>query len=96
MSEGKDEIDVSNLIGDYHQFLDRIFAALEKVKIDVSHYKLDHICFRVENNDEYYEKKNELLSFASLLYETLVNGRPIATYRLNTPIQYKVRFLNHI
>jgi uncharacterized protein len=78
------------IIGDYHAFLDTIFERINTTGIDVSNYQMDHLCYRVENNILYEEKKNELLQKGTLLHEALVGGRMIATFKLNEPLHYRV------
>jgi len=38
-------------------FLETIFSHLSEDGIDVSHYTLDHICYRVETMEEYEDMK---------------------------------------
>lgn len=54
-------------------------------------YILDHICYRVGTQDRYRELKKTLLKSNELLTETMINGRPIATFRLAEPLVYKNR-----
>ena len=74
-----------------HLFLDQIFEALDQSQIDVSNMELDHICYRVENQVQYEDIKKQLLQEADLLSETLINSRPICSFKLNTAILYKKR-----
>ena len=46
----------------------------------------DHICYRTSSSDNYEKSKNLISTIAILLIESEVNGRNIATYRLNEPI----------
>ena len=41
-------------------FLETIFSHLSEDRIDVSHYSLDHICYRVETREEYEDTKRVL------------------------------------
>lgn len=54
-------------------------------------YPLDHICYRVGTQERYRSLKADLLESNELLAETLINGRPIATFRLTEPLVYKDR-----
>jgi len=45
---------------------------LEKDKIDVSSYELDHICYRVESQERYNFVKNIFLEESKLLSEVLI------------------------
>ena len=57
---------VENLLGDINPFLVKVSTFLEKDGIDVSNYKLDHICYRVETPNKYEELKQKLLSYGPL------------------------------
>jgi len=83
--------DLKEIIGDYQLFLDNIFFKIEDIDLEVDDCELDHICYRVENIDEYNLKKEELSTLSKLLTESTVNGRNIATFKLNNPIEYKNR-----
>lgn len=87
---------MENIIGNVESFLDEIFKGLENLKIDVKDRSLDHICYRVSTLEEYTTKKNELLALGILLTEADVNGRPIATFKLNNPINYNSRLIELI
>lgn len=49
----------------------------------------DHLCFRTETRKEYENFKQEFSAFSSLLIESKIGGRDIATYKLKTPIEFK-------
>lgn len=72
-------------------FLDKVFSSLDEAGVDVSNFFLDHICYRVESAEAYEEYKTILANFGTLLSETAIQGRPIATYKLHDPIVYKDR-----
>lgn len=82
---------ISSLLWNYTLFLDSIFNDLEKIKIDVSNFELDHICYRVSSNLKYDYLKNELINYGSLLTENIISGRKISTFKLEEPIIYKNR-----
>jgi len=46
------------------------------------------MCYRVPTLEKYHAKRKELLSVGKLLGEVQVNGRPITTFRLHTPVRY--------
>lgn len=77
-------------------FLDEIFLQLLRSEIDVSYYELDHICYRVETQWEYNECKEHISQLWSLLSETKIWGRHIATYKLKKPIIYQNRKIHVI
>lgn len=66
------------------KFIEVFQSKLFAYGVDLSNFRADHLCYRVETKSEYEEMKKRLPSIAKLLGESEVNGRPIATYRLNT------------
>lgn len=82
---------LSDILGSPIPFLDSIFKQLNELKIDVSEYELDHICYRVASIERYQALKKQLFNHGQPLTESLINGRPIATFRLNKPFVYQNR-----
>lgn len=82
---------IKSIIGDPQIFLDQIFAMIDDIELDVDHFEMDHICYRVASNLEYLEKKKALAPYGTLLIESMVNGRLISTFKLHEPIIYKNR-----
>lgn len=87
---------IENVIGNYMEFLERVFAHLEDLKIDVSAYELDHLCYRVESLVRYEVQKAALLKWGKVLTEADVNGRPIATFQLDIPLRFRERTISVI
>jgi predicted metalloenzyme YecM len=79
------------VLGDPTAFLDRLFAELAAVGIDVARFPLDHVCYRVASSERYAELKPRLATAGELLHEAMIGGRPIATYKLHEPIVYAGR-----
>ncbi|MEM7575617.1 MAG: VOC family protein [Bacteroidota bacterium] len=79
------------MLPDPTSFLDQIFKSCTSAGLPLADYPLDHICYRVATTDRYQQLKTQLLSSNELLAETLINGRPIATFRLKTPLRYQDR-----
>ena len=73
-------------LGNISEFLSRIFFGLKKDNIDVSNYECDHICYRVETKERYAELKLILSQYGESLGESIINGRPIDTFKLKEPI----------
>lgn len=82
---------ITNLLGDSTEFLDTIFQYLAQQGIEVASFELDHICYRVETDERYEHLKKELSSIGSLLIESQIGGRSIASFKLTDPIIYKTR-----
>lgn len=87
---------LNDIITDPIVFLDTLFSRIDDIELNVEKYFLDHICYRVATNAEYTIKKAELALHGTLLIESMVNGRMIATYKLHEPIVYKNRKIDVI
>lgn len=74
-------------------FLEKLLSELAKAKVDVQQYAIDHVCYRVATAAEYEERKAYWNAHAELLHEAMVNGRPIAAYRLREPIRFRERVI---
>jgi len=82
---------ISLLLWDYNCFLDELFINLKNDNIDISKLELDHICYRVSNNEKYNSLNKEILKYWKQLSENTISNRKIATYKLNEPIIYNNR-----
>jgi predicted metalloenzyme YecM len=79
--------DLKEIIGDYSTFLDDILTRVQNEGFDLNDFvQIDHICYRTTSGENYAKKKKELEPVAKLLGETMVNERPISTFRLHTPV----------
>ncbi len=83
--------EILRIIWDYTAFLDKVFSLLERDKIDVSNYELDHICYRVETEERYEGIKKIFLEESELLSEIIIGGRMISTFKLKVPLLYHNR-----
>ena len=86
--------DLKTIITDPVVFLDTLFSRIEETGMNVDKFFLDHICYRVGTLAEYDSRKLELKEFGTMLIESMVNGRMIATYKLHSPIVYKNRLID--
>jgi predicted metalloenzyme YecM len=77
-------------------FLDSLFENLENDGIEVDQFEMDHICYRVETNEDFHKKKEEWASFTSLFHESIIGARPIAILKLNKPWEYRGRSIQFI
>jgi predicted metalloenzyme YecM len=79
--------DLQSIIGNYHIFLDDILSRVVDEGFDLSEFtQIDHMCYRTTSIENYDTEKSKLSEVATLLGETMVNGRPISTFRLHTPV----------
>jgi len=77
-------------------FLDKATACMDAVNLDIQNWSIDHLCYRVETFDRYEEVKLLLSCIGTLLGESDVGGRPIATYKLFAPIRFAERIIDLI
>ena len=78
------------------KFLDRVFLQLLRSWIDVSRYELDHICYRVESDEQYEEIQNHLADIWTLISETVIEWRLISVFKLTNSIRYQNRKISFI
>lgn len=78
---------LQTIVGDYESFLDNILKRVVEAGFDMDDFsQIDHMCYRTISTENYLHKKDELSSVATLLGETMVNDRPISTFRLYQPV----------
>ncbi len=79
--------DLLEIIGDHETFLDDVLSRVVDEGFDLADFsQIDHMCYRTVSTENYVQKQQELAGVAKLLGETMVNGRPISTFRLNKPV----------
>lgn len=84
------EISASELQLLAEKFLDTVFKKVNEHNLLIEpHWDIDHLCFRVETEDEYAAYHQTFMKLGDLLTEKEVNGRAISTFELGTPISYK-------
>ncbi len=72
-------------------FLEQLLAELDQLRVEVKGLHLDHLCYRVGTTERYALLRQALATDAELLAETMIGGRPIATFRLHEPIIHDQR-----
>lgn len=75
-------------------FLEKLFFEIREHSIDYSKWDIDHLCFRTETLNQYEKIKKHFSLFSTLLIESPVNGRPIATYKLHSPWIFGDNFID--
>ncbi len=86
----KDPQKIESVIGNYQQFLSKLFLNLKNENIDVSNFELDHIAYRSTSASSYEILLNSLTqSFGDLIKEVYIRNRRIAIIILEKPITYK-------
>lgn len=87
---------VKEHIGDYEWFLDILHTYIQAYRVDISNCFIDHICYRVDTQELYEQKKEALSNVADLLHESIVGGRLISIFKLHIPINYRWQTIWHI
>jgi predicted metalloenzyme YecM len=79
---------LQKVIGDYEGFVKNLLGQVKAAGFDLTDFsQMDHLCYRVETENDYQQKKRELATVGREIRETLVSGRLIATFRLHQPIR---------
>jgi len=73
--------------------LDQIFQGLAEIELPVEHLEMDHLCYRVESLERYYEIKRDLEQEHRVLGESEIGGRPIVNFLLARPLSYGNRLI---
>jgi predicted metalloenzyme YecM len=82
-------LEIEYVIGDYKTFLGKIFGNLEKAGFALDEFKeLDHVGYRVESLERYYELKKELAEFCEKVSDEEFAGRPVLVCKLKNPLIY--------
>lgn len=80
---------LNDVIGDYSSFLTDIIGRVTRVGFDLKDFvQIDHMCYRTVSLDNYAQKKSQLTAVGTQLGENMINGRPIATFRLHQPVMH--------
>lgn len=74
------------MLPDHRAFLDALLPALWKDLPAARPWPIDHLCYRVADEAGYQHWRHRLLTAGTLLAETPIGGRPIATFRLHAPL----------
>lgn len=74
-------------------FTTKLLQELDAAGLGDIFTQVDHACYRVSSLSGYEELKRELKSHTKLLSEAYINGRPIASYKLNHPIKVSGKYL---
>jgi len=78
---------MQKILGNYPAFLEDILQRVVDEGFDLADFiQLDHMCYRTTSIENYQAKKKELATIAKLVGETMVNDRPICTFRLDKPV----------
>ncbi len=67
-------------------FKELLEEALVSLKVNL--VQVDHLCFRVSDNESYFKLKNDFNKIGDLLSDGIVSGREISTFKLYVPFKY--------
>jgi predicted metalloenzyme YecM len=82
-------MNIGIIIGDYKDFLDKIFSSLKNAGFDLKEFReLDHIGYRVESLERYCELKKGLVEFYEAYSDKEFAGRPVLVCKLKEPLNY--------
>ncbi|MBP7844382.1 MAG: VOC family protein [Proteobacteria bacterium] len=70
------------IINSIPTFVEKILNELNAIGFQLNDKFIDHVCFRVQTEEEYKFYKNEFSKFGELLSEASISGRPICTFKL--------------
>lgn len=77
-------------------FLEHLFTALHANGLKVEDMELDHLCYRVATVVRYSTCMDLFAQHGTLLAESLIAGRPIATYRLHQGFRFRERIIDMV
>jgi len=87
----------TNLSEQVPKFLEVVQSRLSQNDMDVSQYYADHVCWRTETMEEYTELVSALRASVenfTLLIESEIGGRPIATFQMAEGIPFGDRMVD--
>lgn len=84
------------MVLNYQSFLNKVIRMINKLGIDLSGAKIDHIAYQTSSSEEYNNLKLEFNKNAALIREPEVGGRRVGVFKFNKPIVYKDEKINVI
>jgi predicted metalloenzyme YecM len=79
----------SMVLQNFQQFMEDVFAGLNKFGIDVSNLEMDHFGYQASSNEDYDNLVPEFKKLGEWLSEEVVGGRRVSIYKLLEPLSYK-------
>lgn len=70
-------------------FLEALISEAKSMGVEFPDHCIDHLCYRCSSQEIYQETKEEIQKYSTLLVESLIGGRNIATYKLHKPIVFE-------
>jgi predicted metalloenzyme YecM len=82
-----------DIINSVPAFVEKILNELTAIGFQLNDKLIDHVCFRVQTEEEYRFYKNDFSKFGELLSEASISGRPICTFKLFEAIKVGNRLI---
>ena len=91
-----DTTNAESFVSKLQDLVPKFLEAVEDKLPFVAALEADHVCWRTETNESYDSLVSALKAYpkSTLLIESLIGGRPIATFQLKDGISYKGRQVN--
>ncbi len=80
---------VEEIIGDYTNFLARVFKNIDSVGIEIKGCKFDHIAYRAISNKSYDSISRLLGGYGKRISHNIIRNRPVDIYLLDRPLKYQ-------
>lgn len=77
------------ILKNYKQFLEKILKNIAKLGIDVSSLEMDHIGYQASSDKDYDNLKPQFDEIGKMVSKTLVGGRKVGIFKLNTPLKFQ-------
>jgi len=76
-----------DIIGEIPSFVEAVIEESQReLGLDLSKYIIDHVCFRVENQEQYNFYREDFKNLGDLISEAIIGGRPISTFKFKSPV----------
>ena len=83
-----------NLEAEFTSFSERVFSELKSNEIDYSNFVIDHVCYRVESDQQYQQYVEIFELLGELLGKAEIAGREISTFKLHKALNYGDRSID--
>ena len=81
-------MEISKIYKDGNDFLGKLFEQVSN-EVKLNRIEIDHLCYRIKNNESYFKYKEELKEFGELIASEIISGREISIFKLIKPFEYK-------
>ena len=79
---------IIDILGNYHQFYDKLTENLNSIGVNVEQYPLSHLGYKCSTQKHYHLITSQLKKRASKYNDSLHNQRVISKIILKTPIKF--------